>query len=104
MANEVQDPAVLDTESIARNGSAITLTWTNEAPAMSAEQSTGLASAWVAVTNAPALTASNTWMIALPLAPGCSAWAYSDITNSAFSGPHTRSGPQLCDDRSWFPV
>jgi len=37
---------------------------------MSAEQSTGLASAWTAVTNALALTASNAWAIALPLAPG----------------------------------
>ena len=56
--------------SIARASSAIVLTWTNEPPAMSAEQSTGLASAWTAVTNAPALTASNTWAIVLPLAPG----------------------------------
>jgi endonuclease I len=56
--------------SIARASNAIALTWTNEAPAMSAEQSTGLASAWTAVTNAPALTASNTWAIALPPEPG----------------------------------
>ena len=56
--------------SIARASSTFTLAWTNEAPAMSAEQSTELGSAWTAVTNAPALTASNTWTIALPLAPG----------------------------------
>jgi hypothetical protein len=56
--------------SIARASNAIALTWTNEAPAMSAEQSTGLAAAWTAVTNAPALTASNTWMIVLPVEHG----------------------------------
>ena len=73
MLNWTRSPpayALIPTLSIARVSSSIALTWTNEAPAMSAEQSTGLASAWTAVTNAPALTASNTWTIALPLAPG----------------------------------
>ena len=56
--------------SIARLSDGIALTWTNEAPAMVAETTHGLASAWDAVTNAPALTASNTWAIVLPLEPG----------------------------------
>lgn len=62
--------AFIPTLSIAQDAHAITLTWTNEAPAMSAERSTGLASAWLPVTNAPGLTTSNTWAIALPPEPG----------------------------------
>ena len=56
--------------SMARVSNAITLAWTNEAPAMSAEQITGEVSVWTAVTTAPALTASNTWTIALALESG----------------------------------
>ncbi len=37
---------------------------------MIAEQSLALGLAWAALTNAPALTPSNTWVIALPLEPG----------------------------------
>jgi hypothetical protein len=44
----------------------IALSWTNEAPVLVTEQALGLESSWAAVTNAPALTASNTWSLELP--------------------------------------
>jgi endonuclease I len=56
--------------SIIQSGSTVTLSWTNEAPAMVAEQTLGLASGWAVVTNVPALTVSNTWAITLPMEPG----------------------------------
>jgi len=61
--------AFIPTLSIARVSDGIALTWTNDAPAMSVEQSIE-PSAWAAVQNAPTLTASNTWAIVLPLEPG----------------------------------
>ncbi len=55
--------------SIARAQNGIALVWSKEAPAMVAEQTLGSGSAWTAVTNARALTPSNTWAIMLPVEP-----------------------------------
>ena len=49
----------------------ITLCWTNDyVPSLAFEQSTNLASAWLPVTNTPALTATNTGAIQFPLESG----------------------------------
>jgi hypothetical protein len=58
------------TLSIARNGERISLAWTNEPPTVLVEQSISVGTAWMVVTNAAALSASNTWTVALPLESG----------------------------------
>lgn len=76
--------------TITRLGPSIIIQWTNGyAPAMLAEQSADPGPAWSPLTNAPALTATNTWAIALPL----EAAARSDRgpSNAHSPTPHARA-------------
>lgn len=56
--------------NITHANDSIALTWTNEAPAMVAEQAIGFAEEWTMLTNTPTLTTSNTWMVVMPVEPG----------------------------------
>ena len=57
--------------NIVRIGAYVVVQWTNGyAPTMVAEQATELLPAWLPLTNAPTLTATNTWAITLPLESG----------------------------------
>ena len=50
--------------TISRSGTNMVLQWTNDyAPSVVVEQSTNVAAAWVALTNAPGLTATNTFAL-----------------------------------------
>ncbi len=53
---------------ISRVGQNVALIWTNEPPQFVIEQSAGVSSGWSEVTNSPALTSTNSWALAVPLA------------------------------------
>ena len=56
--------------SITHLDESLALAWVNEGPTVVAEESGALDATWTEVTNAPSLTASNTWTITVPLQSG----------------------------------
>ena len=63
--------AFIPSLNIRRAGDRISLVWTNDyAPSLSIEESAASSFSWVTLTNSPALTSSNNWLITLPLQAG----------------------------------